>query len=209
MFQCMESHWGILNKNACQFLSKIQRDTTEPSLLILSWCCLDYFGNSASFCLKIMDSCAVQNSLPPFIGNAHQNFHLMEAHKKISPMVQKHSTTNSAWMQPASITGACFPSPVISPFCQLIFGKCPLVPWMYSRACAWPDVLYWLSLTPALWVQPPDHRSLLCSRSVTFWVLKIFSSRWICTQSCKQFNCNYKQHQMVHWEAGRLRFKVL
>lgn len=82
MFQCMESHQGILNKNARQFLSKIQPDTTEPSLLILSWCCLDYFGNSESFCLKKMDSCAVQNSLPQFIRNAHQRFHLMEAQKK-------------------------------------------------------------------------------------------------------------------------------
>lgn len=33
---------------------------------------------------------------------------------------------------------------------------------MYSRVCAWPGIL-WLSLPPALWIQSPDHRSLLCS----------------------------------------------
>lgn len=142
-------------------------------------------------------------------------------------MVQNHSTTNPGWLQPASTTGACLPSPVISPLCQLIFGKCPLVPWMYSRACAWPDVLYRLSLTPALWVQSPDHRSVLCSsrvcvshlcllqvitgasRPVTVLALKIFSSRWVCAHCHKEFNCNNNQHQMVHWEAGRFRFKVL
>lgn len=111
-----------------------------------------------------MNSHAVQNNFPQSIGNVHQSIHLMEAQKKKkSLMVQNHSTTNSAWLQPASTIGACFPSPVFSPFWQLIFGKCPLVPWMYSSVCAWPDILYWLSLTLALWVQSPDHRSLLCS----------------------------------------------
>lgn len=121
---------------------------------------------------------------PSSIRNALQSFHLMEAQKINSLMVQNHFITNSAWLQPASITGACFPSPVISPLCQLIFGKCPLVPWMHSRACAWPDVLYWLSLTPALRVQSPDQRSLLCS-SPESPVLKIFSSRWICAHHHK------------------------
>lgn len=116
-------------------------DHTELVLFVLLWQFRKFlFKNNGFTC---------SSELPQTIGNAHQSFHLMEAQKKKkSLMVQKHSKfTNSAWLQPASTTRACFPSPVISTLCQLIFGKCPLVPWMYSRVCAWPDVLYWLSLT--------------------------------------------------------------
>lgn len=138
MFQCMESHWDLINKNACQFLSKIQPDTTEPPLITLNWCCLYYSDNSASFHLKIMNSHAFQNSLPQSIGNAHQSLHLMEAQKK-----SNLSNGSEPFQHKSSLAAACkhhrdlFPSS-----CNLT----PLPAYLWEMSTCSLDVFQCLSM---------------------------------------------------------------